>query len=61
MNVQRGLFVAGVVYVLSFGILLLINSYNGYLMLAHLVYGAIFFPIYYRYVVRGPRAGRRDD
>lgn len=61
MNAQRILFVAGMVYVLSFAILLLTNSYNGYLMLAHLLYGAIFFPIYYWYVVRGPRAGRRDD
>lgn len=61
MNAQRILFVAGMVYVLSLGILLVTNSYNGYLMLAHLLYGAIFFPIYYRYVVRGPRARRRDN
>ena len=55
VTVQRLLFVAGMVYVVSFAILLLTKNYRDYFMLAHLTYGAVFFPAYYWFVVRGPK------
>ncbi len=52
MNVQRLLILAGMVYVLSFGVLLLTRNYHGNWLLAHVTYGAVFMPAYYWFVAR---------
>ncbi len=56
MDIQRVLLIAGLLYVLVFTGLLLTGNYHGYSLLAHLAYGAFFFPTYYWFVTRQPRS-----
>ncbi len=46
MDIRRVLFIAGLLYVLIFAGLLLTGNYHGNWQLAHLAYGAFFFPTY---------------
>ncbi len=55
MDIQRVLFIAGLLYVLIFAGLLLTGNYHGNWQLAHIAYGAFFFPTYYWFVARRPR------